>query len=1081
MKKVILGYFILLGVCAFLFFGIRAYYFSTSAFQPLYENKDGISYCAKIDGEEFLLWGSDGKWKNEFFTGVDIGSGKPGFYPGDLAITEKEYFQWFQQIADMNANVIRIYIPQSPDFYEAFYKYNQVAPTPLYLIQGVYINEEEVDKYSNVYADSSGLIDEFDQDIKDAVDMIHGNAVVAQRTGKASGTYKYDVSQYVVGWILGIEWDSSLVIGTNQANPQKTAYNGTYVYTKDASPFEVFLAESADLAISYETRNYQMQRPVAICNWPTTDPLSHPGDPLHDMEDAVSVDAEHICATSSFDPSFFASYHVYPYYPDFMSYETKYQVGGSNSYREYLKELNAYHSMPILISEFGLPTSRGKAHTNQITGLNQGNLTEAQQGYGIISMLQDIHDTGCMGGIVFAWQDEWFKTTWNTMDFDDPSNRPQWFNVQTAEQNFGILKFDSSENVVIDGKSDDWQDVPAVSTTGNEALNIQFDEAYLYMRAKVPDFENGTYVIPIDTLPDSGSDAYETSSFARNAEFVLVLSGKDNTRLLIDPYYNPNYKLYDKDFFTEQDMALYETKNSGVFIEIEQMVSRKLVLPETGEIVPIELFNAGRLRYGIADSNSNAYDSLADFYSADDGNVEIRIPWMLLNVADPSSCEILANLHDTTDFTYQTVEKFYFGIGTADEQDISMAAYQLSGWKIPTYYERLKQSYGILKDNFIQYLTVVPSTSEGLISAVNDQAVRLFYLRFDEKIRGLELVIYLLFIAITILFYFFVILLIVNMLLNRRIKIRRQERERLIMLCKGTKDEALEHINLKYLSSNEGINLLYELLTEGPPEQNKMLQTILLEKDYRSFLKKKIHMRNVQDLNFVIKVAAMLDLTEFIPDIIALMERHRENLDVQYNCFLALSLMGCKDELIQMCKREGYTQILSYRCLKEIFNVYSGDKMELYQELYDLPDPYIKRICVKVIGDEEFTEFEDDLIPLLETNDINLLCDVIRTLGQLKSKKAGERIKVFTDHESWTIRNVAIMALGEIDLQKYLAYLEKGLCDKEWWVRYNSAMKICNYEKIEEVEERIEKTKDHFAKEILTYAIAKSSLQQKEA
>ena len=1028
-----------------------------------------------------MILDNNGQWGKKFLIGVDIGSGKPGFFPGELAVTEEEYFQWFQQIADMNVNVIRIYIPQSPAFYEAFYKYNQIASTPLYLLQGVYVNEEEVAKYENVYADGSNLIGEFDQDIKDAVDMIHGNAVVELRTGKASGTYQYDVSQYVIGWILGIEWDSALVIGTNQENPDKTAYNGMYVYTTDSSPFEVFLAQSADLAVSYETEKYRMQRPVAICNWPTTDPLEHPSDPLKEMEDAVSVDVEHIHATTLFAPGFFASYHVYPYYPEFMSYETKYQVEGSNPYKEYLKELNAYHSMPVLIAEFGLPTSRGKAHTNQITGLNQGNLTETEQGYGITSMLKDIYATGLMGGVIFSWQDEWFKTTWNTMDFDDPMTRPQWFNVQNAEQNFGILQFDPSENVVIDGNQNDWQDDQIVVENGDEELSVQVDEAYLYLRAKVPDFANGTYVIPIDTIADSGSDAYDSSSFTRNADFVLVLSGEDNSRLLIDPYYNPNYKLYGNGFFSDQEMSLYKTENSGVFIDIEQMVSRQLILPETGQTVPMELFDAGKLRYGIADPDSDTYDSLADFYASDDGYVEIRIPWMLLNVADPSSSKILANLHDTAEFTYQTADEFYFGIGTAGDQDILMAAYPLSGWKTPTYYERLKQSYGILKDNFIQYATAVASTGKILVSAVHDQGVRLFYIRFDDKIRGLELVVYLLSVAITILVYFFVILIIVNMFLNKRIKIKGQEREKLLKLSKGPMAEALEQINMKYLSTSEGINLLYELLTEGSPEQNSMLKTVLREKNYQNFLKKRIHTHNVQDLNFVLKVAALLDLTEFEPDIIALMEKNKENLDVQYNCFLALSLMGLKDSLIRICKWEGYTQILSYRCLKEIFNVYSGDKLELYRELFDSPDPYIKRICVKVIGDEGFSEFEDELIHLLETKDMNLLCDVIRTLGQLKSQKAGERITAFTDHESWTIRNVAIMALGNMDLQKYLSYLEKGLCDKEWWVRYNSAMKICTYEKIEEVQERIEKTNDHFAKEILTYAIAKSALRQKEA
>jgi hypothetical protein len=216
--------------------------------------------------------------------------------------------------------------------------------------------------------------------------------------------------------------------------------------------------------------------------------------------------------------------------------------------------------MPVLISEFGLPTSRGVTHINHLTGLNQGGNTEQQQGEGLVLMLDDIHRTGCMGGIVFSWQDEWFKTSWNTTDLDDSSARASWLDVESSEQNFGILSFDSSDSVKIDGDGSDW--------TGNDQItpdiSVRSDAAYLYLRLAVDDFENGTYYIPIDTISGEGSDRYQDTGFDRRASFVLVLDGQTGTKLLVDPYYNANYKLYeDKNIFPQEDISLFHVSGSA--------------------------------------------------------------------------------------------------------------------------------------------------------------------------------------------------------------------------------------------------------------------------------------------------------------------------------------------------------------------------------------------------------------------------------------------------------------------------------------------------------------------------------------
>ena len=92
------------------------------------------------------------------------------------------------------------------------------------------------------------------------------------------------------------------------------------------------------------------------------------------------------------------NYHVYPYYPDFLSYDTKYQAEG-NPYLAYLQELNSHHTMPLIVSEYGIPTSRGSAHRNVVTGMSQGQASEAQQGQWLIE-LNPVSYTHLYNGVI---------------------------------------------------------------------------------------------------------------------------------------------------------------------------------------------------------------------------------------------------------------------------------------------------------------------------------------------------------------------------------------------------------------------------------------------------------------------------------------------------------------------------------------------------------------------------------------------------------------------------------------------------------------------------------------------------------
>ncbi|WML49752.1 hypothetical protein RCG23_07365 [Neobacillus sp. PS3-34] len=239
--------------------------------------KDGITTNSRT-GKAYIQIQKNGKWKDFLIKGVNMGIGKPGNFPGEAAISKDEYLRWFQAIGRMNANAIRVYTLHPPAFYEAFYEYNQTAKKPLYLFHGSWVNEENLVKSQNAFAKEN--MEDARTEIKHMVDIIHGNANIPARPGHASGLYKYDISKYVLGFIVGIEWDPQMVTQTNLKNGEVHQFSGNYFKTESASPFETWLAQMMDYAAQYETEQYKWQHSMSFTNWVTTDLLKHPANPF---------------------------------------------------------------------------------------------------------------------------------------------------------------------------------------------------------------------------------------------------------------------------------------------------------------------------------------------------------------------------------------------------------------------------------------------------------------------------------------------------------------------------------------------------------------------------------------------------------------------------------------------------------------------------------------------------------------------------------------------------------------------------------------------------------------------------------
>ncbi len=678
-------------------------------------------YFMKVDGEEIYMKNGDTFTPYEI-RGVNLGSGLPGEWATSFAIDKETYLRWFGYIQEMGANTIRVYTIQSDTFYDAFYEYNKDNKNPLYMLHGVWVNDYVLNSHRDAY--SKDFYDTFLEHNKIMVDVIHGNRKLnlGRVASAGHGTYKKDISDWVIGYILGVEWDDSTVSYTDDLYKDKesySSYSGKYMYTSpEATPFETMLTMVGDKTIEYETKRYGEQRLLAFSNWPTTDPFEYPKIITDFFMKCARVDVEHIKTTDAFLSGQFVSYHVYPYYPYYLSFSEDWSVfgieskdsfrdeqGRVNAYRAYLTMLNNHHTMPVVISEFGVSTGRGMAQVDKDTGRNQGNTSERAQGQALVDCWKDIKTSGCNGGCVFTWQDEWFKRTWNTMHAVNLTRTAYWSDYQTNEQYFGLLSFDPGKEksvCYVDGDVSEWTEKDMVQS-GNTELSVKYDEKFMYFLVKKDglDFENEVLYIPLDVTSKTGSNYCKNFDvkFDRDADFVIVLDGKDNSRIMVQERYDALRSTYSKDIykFDTYFKNNIPEKNSPKFVTIELILRTAIALsPETKETVA-ESYETGKLLYGNANPESKEFNSLADFCSSGD-YIEIKLPWQIMNFADPSKMEIHDDYYDGNyGIEYIDIDKMYAGIGMGDKR-IELDEIKLQGWgnKV-TYHERLKQSYYIMQ------------------------------------------------------------------------------------------------------------------------------------------------------------------------------------------------------------------------------------------------------------------------------------------------------------------------------------------------------------------------------------------------
>ncbi len=735
---------------------------------------DTLVYPARTNGDRFEIRTADG-WRPFYIKGVNLGAALPGRHPSQFP-DSATYARWIARMAEMNANVVRVYTIHPPHFYQALLDWNTRNPDRLlWLIHGVWTELPPDHDFARASYQTS-----FFEEMRDVVDLLHGRADIEPMPGKAAGYYTADVSRWTLAYIIGREWEPFSAIAFDSIRGGRSGFEGRYLTVRGGNAMDAWMGRASEEIVAYETETYRAQRPVAYTNWPTLDPIDHPTEATVDEEmairralgetprvrereydnDGLALDAALVTPTGRLPAGYFASFHAYPYYPDFMLLGEAYQAAasslGRSNYFGYLQALKRHHpNMPVVVSEYGVPASLGIGHL-QPQGWHHGGLDEQAMADINRRLTLELAEAGMAGGALFAWIDEWFKRNWVVTEFELPPDRNRlWYNRLDAEQHYGVFAMEPQlrlPGATLQARLGAWSGVSPLLEQPGMRIRATHDEAYLWL---LIDTESAgpqdTVLVGFDVFdPEAGGFRWPGRAGERlpvGVEFVLRATAEE-VRVVAEPRSNPFRfvevgqgarglegrrlevadpppGLFHARVEQRFNLPYYtEPSESGVYEPLRVVVNRRRFTRDSTEFLAVG-YDRGILPRGAAPDG---------YWERSGRSLEVRIPWLLLNVTDPSSRTVLQGpgLANTRDAVLGPDGKWrlrpgvtawpdsvFGGLGTETIDGIGVVAtlrggaggslgvdpppaarYSWATWEEPRWRERARPSYRVMSETF---------------------------------------------------------------------------------------------------------------------------------------------------------------------------------------------------------------------------------------------------------------------------------------------------------------------------------------------------------------------------------------------
>jgi len=289
-------------------------------------------------------------------------------------------------------------------------------------------------------------------------------------------------------------------------------------------------------------------------------------------------------------------------------------------------------------------------------------------------------------------------------------------------------------NIYPDGEVSDWEKLriqpiyeDPLAEKSLRKMYVTSDEENICLRLDYEqpiDLEHINTQLLLDTIDNQGQSSISLPNGQMlqtdfGVDFLVNLSNKNDSRILVDSYYDSFYFHYGHllKMIPQAEYAL--RKDNGLFHPIRLALNKELTIPSTGEKLPFLSYETGRLNFGNGNPLHKDFNSLTDIsISKDRKTLELSLPWALLNMKDPSQKEAIGNLWEKGLTGSETIKGIRIAIAVSEPNEKTTSfpnpvggkltvddsqVYSWEDWEQPAYHEKLKESYWIMKEAFSKY------------------------------------------------------------------------------------------------------------------------------------------------------------------------------------------------------------------------------------------------------------------------------------------------------------------------------------------------------------------------------------------
>lgn len=217
----------------------------------------------------------------------------------------------------------------------------------------------------------------------------------------------------------------------------------------------------------------------------------------------------------------------------------------------------------------------------------------------------------------------------------------------------------------------------------------------------------------------------------------------------------------------------------------------------------------------------------------------------------------------------------------------------------------------------------------------------------------------------------------------------------------------------KIKDSKIGFHVLDECFQNHINNNELEIIDIALEIGILRDIDSKFKSKQINNISNACRLAGLYRQKQYVPNILNSLKYFSG--DIQIQALTALSRIGNIEAFIQAFLKIDKFVIINLYIIYEIINMFTGNKIKLYERVFETKKTYICKIFIDCMNESELKLLKYDLYSFLNCSENYLKISLINALSLYKDDDNIKVIYEFLQDEDWSVKWAAGNALGIIE------------------------------------------------------------------